>query len=217
VPAPNHKGRSAEEILGEHIHFDSAGYFFRAVSWVDYNQRNQSFAALIYACTDARLGLEYLMFEDLIVSTGANLSEEQYQRCTKERNKFTKLIKQLSPDYEKLKDFTRAVIALDPQAPTLIYWNHSELLKSWGKLSNYLHWFGAITRTTDNLSWVQRATDDIAGIIHLIWQKMTAGRMGLLHTSSMEPRTQEVWIDFKNGKIDFEGLKTRLKIIYQEP
>ena len=213
MPPPVHKGRSADQILNEHIYFDSVGYFFRSVSWADYYKRHQSFSSIIYACADARLGIEYLMFEDLIISTGAALSEEEYIQCTKERNRFGKMIKQLSPDYDKLKEFARAVVELDADAPKLIFWDHGDLLKKWGKLSSYLHWFGAISHTTDDPKWAGSASEEIIEITEAIWAKSTPGRMGIMPVSKMEPKAKEVWEDFKNGNTDYEGLKIRLQIV----
>jgi hypothetical protein len=210
---PSHIGRSAEEIISDKLHFDSAGYLYRAASWVDHYKNNRYFPALIYACTEARHGIEYLLFEELILSTGATLSEADYQRCVKERNRFIKMIKQLSPDYNRLQEFTSAVAALTPGLPKLIYWDHNELVKCWGIVSNYLHWFGAKIHTTEDKEWEQKAYTEIKGTIDSIWRKLSSGQSGILHPDDMKPRVKEVWEEFKEGKMDLEGAKIRLEIL----
>jgi len=210
---PSHVGRSAEEIISDKLFYDSAGYLYRAVSWVDHYKNNQHFPVLIYACAEARHGIEYLLFEELILSTGANLSESEYQRCVKQRNRFIKVIKQLSPDYEKLQEFTSAVAALTPGLPKLIYWDHSDLMKSWGIISNYLHWFGSRIYAAEDEAWVRKAFEEIRDTIESIWHKFSSGQSEILHTDEMKPQVREVWEDFKAGKIDLAGAKIRLEIL----
>jgi hypothetical protein len=89
---PNHRGKSPEEIV-EIEFYDSASYLFRAMSWLDYHKRTRQFSSLLYACIEARQGFEYLLFELLIISTGANLLVEQYLNCVNEKNIFKKTIK----------------------------------------------------------------------------------------------------------------------------
>lgn len=89
---PNHRGKSPEEIV-EIEFYNSASYLFRAMSWLDYHKRTRQFSSLLYACIEARQGFEYLLFELLIISTGANLLVEQYLNCVNEKNIFKKTIK----------------------------------------------------------------------------------------------------------------------------
>ena len=164
---PDHRDRDPEEITGEKLHFDSVGYIYRAMSWLDYFERTNLFTALLYACIDARMGIEHLLFEELVMSTDGQLSREDYERCLGNRMKFAKLIQQLDPDHERLQHFTRAVLELMRQrynVPTLVFWKPRELEKTWGKLSKYLHWSGAKTETTDKSDWLDHAHEDIRDI-----------------------------------------------------
>ncbi|SRR6266498_4613947 len=210
---PNHIGRTPEEIITEKSYLDSVGYLFRAVSWLDYFRRVDHFPTLLYACIEGRCGIEYLLFEELVLSTGARLSRKDYERCVEERNNFAKLIKQLSPDYDKMQQFTLAVVAVEIRAPRLVRWSPSELLKTWGKLSRYTHWVGSKNETTEDPAWRAEALRQVASLLDPIWIKATSGQSGILYPADMKPKVRELWEDFKNGRVDFEGLKIRLDLI----
>ncbi len=220
--APDYKDRNPEEIVGEKIYFDSIGYLYRAVSWLDYFERTELLAALLYSCIEARMGIEHLLFEELVLSTGLKLSGEDYKRCLDNRKEFTKLIKRLCPDHEKLQQFTRIVWELETEETglslsQLVFWSPRELEKAWGKLSNYLHWSGATTETTDKSVWVTNSQNDLKSIILPIWKRMSSGPTGLLHPDNMEPNARDIWNDFRNGKIDINSAKRRLAIIRPVP
>lgn len=208
---PIYKGRSAEEILSDRVYFDSVGYFYRAMSWIDYYDRHKTFTSMIYACTDARLGIEHLMFEELVLLTNQKLSEDVYKKCTRETNKFLKMIKTLNPEHEKLNLFAKVLTELEPDAPKLIFWDLSEMSKYWGKYSHYLHWFGSQDRTTDDRSWVDGAANEISEITEKIWVKIASGSRGIMPVSEMTPETKATWEDYKNGKINYSDIKTRLR------
>jgi len=190
---PSHCGRSADEIIGEKVYYDSVGYLYRAVSWLDHFERTPRFTTLLYACIEARMGVEYLLFEELVISTGVKLSREDYERCLKNRNSFSKLIRQLSPDHRKAQEFTCAVTELEPAVPKLVYWDPRELEKAWGKLSKYVHWVGARTETTDDSNWLDRTGASVRDVLMPIWQKIISGQSGLLHPSEMKPQVYEAW------------------------
>lgn len=210
---PPHRNRSADEILGEKLYFDSAGYLFRAISWLDHFHRNPRYTTLLYACIEGRMGIEYLLFEELVMSTGAKLSREDYERSLKDRNSFTKPIRQLNPDHEKAQEFTRAVAEIEPSAPSLIFWRPRDLEKAWGKLSKHLHWGGARTEAADDPQWLDQAYRDVKQVLVPIWEMMLSGSSSLFHPDSMKPAVREIWVDFKDGKIDAKSVKARLELI----
>lgn len=210
---PAHIGRSPEEIISQNSHFDSLGYLYRAVSWLDYFQRTDHFPALLYACIEGRFGIEYLLFEELVIGTGANLSRGDYEKCLKERTKLSKAIDRLIPDYEKLQQFTSALVALEPRLPKLIYWQPRQLMKSWGDLSEYLHWLGARNETTELASWRAKAYEDAKKTLMPIWEKITSGQSGFMHPDNMKSEIREVWLDFKSEETDLEGAKIRMNIL----
>jgi hypothetical protein len=213
MPPPTHIGRTPEEIVSQNLCFSSVGYFYRAVSWLNYFQRTDHFPALLYACIEGRFGIEYMLFEELVIGTGANLSREDYEKCLKERTKLSKAIEKLIPDYEKLQEFTSACVSLEPRLPKIIRWRPRELMKSWGDLSEYLHWFGARAETTELASWRARTYTEVEKTILPIWEKIVSGRSAFLHPDNMTPEIREVWLSFKNGGTDLEGAKIRIDIL----
>ena len=214
---PSHQNRKASEILGEKLHFDSVGYLFRAVSWLDYFDRTHQYTALLYACVEGRMGIEYLLFEELVISTGARLRRQDYERCVRERGKFTKMIRQLSPEHEKLQEFTRIVVEISPGAPRVVYWRLKDLEKARGKLSEYLHWKGSRIETAEDLSWLSMMHNNLKDLLIPIWEKMSSGRSGLLHPGDMTPNARAVWEEFKNGTIDAERANIRLQLTRPGP
>lgn len=211
--APSHINRSPEEIIRENSYLDSVGYLYRAVSWLDYFQRIDHFPALLYACIEGRFGIEYLLFEELVMGTGAKLSRHDYERCLKEGTKLKKAIDRLVPDYKKLQQFTSAITSIQPGLPTVVFWEPSELMKSWGILSKYLHWFGAKNETTEIASWRTAAYDAARQALDPIWKKMCSGQSGFMHPENVMPEVRQVWLDFKNEKIDLESAKIRLDLM----
>ncbi len=206
---PNYIGKEPAEIA-RFDSFDSGNYIYRAMAWLDYHKRTNIFSSLLYACIEARQGIEYLLFEELVISTGANLSADDYKKCVSERNRFAKTIKQLSPDYEKLQLFTQILVSLDPTLPKLIYWNHSNLMHAWGEVSTYLHWFGARSLTSEDPKWLSLATAKVEKVLKPIWEKLTSGQSGLMHSTDMSPIVREVWEQFRIGSIDRDAAKFRL-------
>ena len=212
VSIPNHIGKTTTEIVAIE-QLDAAGYFFKSMAWLDYFTRTPGFSPLLYACADGRHGIEYLLFEELVISTGANLSEADYRRCVNERNRFIKTIEQLSPDHARLKRFTSIVASLEPQAPTLIEWDHKALMREWGVLSHSLHWVGARPLRTEDMNWLNSAHAEIKAAVEPIWINITSGRSGILHPKDMHPTAKEIWERFKRGEIDEQGAKFQLQFL----
>jgi len=210
---PSYIGRSADEIRRDNAHFDSAGYLFRAVSWLDVADRESNWPALLYSCIEGRYGIEYLLFEELVIGTGARLSRPDYEKCLRDPTKLSKLIDKLIPDYTKLQQFTAAVISLAPTLPPHIQWSPRELMKDWGKLSEYLHWCGHRLDTAENSEWKGSAIADVRAVLIPIWETITRGHSMCLHPSDMTPEIQRVWEDFKNGKVDVEAAKFRMNLL----
>lgn len=209
---PNHVGKNPNEIA-DIDSFDSASYLYRSMAWLDYHKRSKKFSSLLYACAEGRHGIEYLLFEELVISTGANLSVEDYKKCVNERNRFKKTIEQLSPNYELLQAFTKILVSLEPKLPKIIYWDHSSLMKAWGALSHYLHWFGARNLTSENQEWLDSALPEIEKVLVPIWTKITSGQSGLMHPKDMAPVVREIWECFRTRKIDDATAKFRLEYL----
>ena len=209
----SHFNRNPEEIITKNSYLDSMGYLYRAMSWLDYFDRIDHFPALLYSSIEGRFGIEYLLFEELVIGTGANLSRIDYEKCLRERTKLSKAIDRLIPDYKKLQQFTSALASLEPRIPKLIYWEPKKLMKSWGTLSNYVHWCGAKIETTEVTYWRRSAYTEIKDSLVPIWEKITSGQSGFMHPDNMNPEIREIWLDFRNGIIDLDGAKIRMNIL----
>lgn len=210
---PSHIGRTAPDIIEQNSHFDAIGCLYRAVSWLDYFERSAIWPTLLYACIEGRYGIEYLLFEELVIGTGANLSREEYERCVREPTKLSKAIERIIPDYEKLQQFTAAIVALEYSVPCLIYWKPRALMKAWGELSKYLHWSGHKLDTAENAEWKKGALSDVKGVLMPLWEKATSGHSACMHPDNMNPEIREVWSDFKDGRIDLEGARVRMNLL----
>ena len=79
-------------------------------------------------------------------------------------------------------------------------------MKSWGTLSKYLHWFGAKSETGEVASWRTAACGEVSQVLNAIWQNMSSGQSGIMHPNAMHPEVHGMWLAFKNGKIDLEGV-----------
>jgi hypothetical protein len=213
MTAPSHRGRTAEQIISEHVYHDAQGFGFRAASWFDLAKQSNLFAALHYACIDGRLCIEHLIFEQLVITAGDSLNAPAYERCLAEPRKLDRLLAQIVPDYEKLQEFSTIVGSLTPGLPPLNHWNIKELRKSWGRLSYYLHWSGAHPETTENPDWQKTAMREVEGIIDPLWHKISLAYSGGIRPKSMPLPVREVWEEFRAGKLDQESARIRLELV----
>jgi len=213
MTAPSHKNRTAQEIVSEHIYHDAQGFGYRAASWLDLARRSGDFAAFHYACIDARLSIEHLIFEQLVITAGRALDQGSYQRCLSEPRKLDKLLNRLVPDYDRLQEFNVIVGSLLPGLPRLNRWNIKDLRRSWGKLSVYLHWSGAHPETTESPSWQRDALNEVSSVIDPLWQKISSGHTGSIALDSMPIPVREVWEDFRVGNIDADSIRIRLELV----
>ncbi|MDZ7753218.1 MAG: hypothetical protein U5S82_16575 [Gammaproteobacteria bacterium] len=213
MTAPSHRNRTAQEIVSEHIYHDAQGFGYRAASWLDLAHRSGDFAPFHYACIDARLSIEHLIFEQLVITAGGALDQDSYKRCLLEPRKLDKVLNRLVPDYDRLQEFNTIVGSLLPGLPRLNRWNITDLRKSWGKLSQYLHWSGAHPETTENPPWQRHALDQVTSIIDPLWQKISSGHTGSIALDSMPRPVREVWEDFRVEKIDAESVRIRLELV----
>lgn len=210
----DHRNRTPEDIVTRDLEFDSMGYLYRSISWLDYFERTDRVPAFFYACMEGRYAIEQLLFEQLVIGTGANLLRSDYETCLKNSSNLSKMIDRLVPDFLKLQEFTSVVIELDSNLPQVIFWKPKELMKSWGRLSTYLHWVGANRETTENTRWKQDALNNVKAILMPIWdQYNSAGGSGIMHFDDMQPEVNQIWQDFKEDKIGLESVRIRMKIV----
>ena len=72
--------KSPNQILSYAPKNHSSRHFFHARSWVDYTKRASSPSAIHYAAFELRYGIEYLLFE-LLVLASESLTVKEYLDC----------------------------------------------------------------------------------------------------------------------------------------
>lgn len=210
---PNFRGRTAHTIITENVFNDSVGYVYRALSWLDMAKREKNSPAFQYGAHDARQGIEQLLFEELVLSTGANLERSEYQRSLGNSTKLHAIIKRLSPDREKLGIFVQAVMATGYPKLELMVWDHKLLMSYWGAVSNYLHWAGAIDETINKWCWVEAGIAKTEEACLYIWENKTKKETGVMLPSDMPPEIAALWVRFKAGSIGAKEVKIACELL----
>lgn len=205
---PNFRGRSAQFIITENIHNESSGYIYRALSWLDLAKREKSSPAFQYDAHDTRQGIEQLLFEELVVSTGAALDRSEYQKCLGNSTKLRPIINRLSPEREKLSRFVQIVMSSGEPNIDLVVWDHKLLMKYWGEVSVYLHWAGAIDETVDDWDWIEDGIAQTEKACMYIWRNQTEKQTGVMLPGDMHPEIAALWDRFKSGRIGIDALKS---------
>lgn len=214
---PTFRGRTAQAIITENIRNESSGYVYRALSWLEVAKREKSSPAFQYGAHDARQGIEQLLFEELVLSTGANLDRSEYQRSLGNSTKLHSIIKRLSPDRENLSIFVQAVMATEDPKLDLMIWDHKLLMKYWGTISNYLHWAGAIDETINKWSWVEAGIAKTEEACLYIWKNQTEKETGVMLPSDMHPEIAALWERFKAGSISTKEVKIACELLQSVP
>jgi hypothetical protein len=209
---PEFTGRNPGQIVAEQVTFDSAGYVYRGLSWLDYAKKHTSSCALFYAALETRLAIEQLLFEELVMSVGGKLDRAEYEKAKGSSTRLAKIIRKLSPDYERLVSFTRAIVELLPDAPPLIFWNHAKLLKHWGTLSDYLHWAGEPREAVESPRWFVGGLETVAQAASYLWRNMSAGYSGIMMPDQMQSEIRQAWEDYLAGRIDLDSVRRRAQL-----
>jgi hypothetical protein len=207
IKGPEYRGRTPEQIISERVHFDSAGYMYRALSWLDVAKQGRNVCALQYAAHDSRQSIEQLFFEELVLCVGTQLDRSKYEKCKENSTKLHKIIRRLNPEYKKLGQFTQAIISILPQSPPLIIWDHKKLLRYWGNISGYLHWPGEPAETIESTEWFQKGIEAVEEAGNYIWEKNQAGFTGIMMPQNMQPEIRDCWERFRAGEIDLDSVK----------
>jgi len=210
---PNFKNRSAHSIVTENIRNESSGYIYRALSWIDLAKREKSSPCFQYAAHDTRQGIEQLLFEELVLSTGAALDRPEYLKCLGNSTKLHAIIKRLSPDREKLATFVKTIMSVGLPQLSIVVWNHNLLMRYWGTASNYLHWAGAIDETVDKWQWVVEGIACIEEACTYIWINQTEKNTGIMRPCDMHPEVAALWERFKTDSISIEEVKLSARLL----
>ncbi|MBU1285943.1 MAG: hypothetical protein KJ989_19475 [Gammaproteobacteria bacterium] len=198
---PEFKNRTPSQIINEMKHFESSGRAYRALSWLDYAKSNGNVSALEYSAFETRLSIEQLLFEQIIISVGTELDKSDYKKCNGNAKDLSRMVEKLTPNYEKLIDFTKAMA---PAGFPITKWDNRALVKYHGKVSNYLHWSGGLDVTVKSEQWLRNGISEIETAIGYIWHGLTTGNTGVMPIEKLEPELQELWKLFINNKITID-------------
>lgn len=204
---PEYRGRLPEQIISDRVYFDSVGYAFRALSWLDIAKQTRNVCALQYAAHDTRQAIEQLFFEEIVLSVGAALDREEYERVRGNSTKLHKILKRLSPDYARLAQFTQVIVSADPQSPPLVTWDHKALMKHWRRISTYLHWAGEPAQTVERDGWIDQGIGAVERAALHIWDNNRAGLTGIIMPKKMKSEIRDCWERFRCGDIDIESVR----------
>ena len=204
-------GRSADEILANKPIGHSSWHFFQARSWLDLAKRTQNASALQYAAFELRYGLEYLLFE-LLFLTNPTLDENVYKRALKGAAEMRKMLENLGPNYTKLARFTELGLSVTPYGPKFHRWDLTEIFRSWGEASDYLHFVGPHLLTHQKTEWLQQAFVKLDQILEPIWTAVTQSTgVGILNPRQMEPEVLAVWQSYSTGSMSEDEVLVQLR------
>jgi hypothetical protein len=207
---PDFRNRSPEEILSDKNHYESSGRVFKALSWLDLANRTRTVSALEYAALETRLATEQLVFEELIVGVGTTLDQKDYKKCKGDIDEMTKVINRLIPQYEKLVDFTKAMMKTDFPVTK---WDNRKLNFYRGKVSQYLHWSGGLDETVQSEKWFQRGLEIVGEAANYMWHGLTSGNTAVMNLKILEPEMLELWNLFLTYQITLETAVLRADIL----
>lgn len=210
--SPDYRNRSPEEIVALPRDFESSWNVFQALSWLDYAKRHRSIAALQYAALELRNGIELLLFQIIVTSVGSKLDRRSYTRCTREATRLYKTLARLRPDYKKLVRFTRICVELDSNAPAVIEWDINKLVKLHRSISGYLHFQGDPAETWNSDAWFVKSLSRLEAAANHLKDRYQSGATGTMSTEDMIPEVEDVWRDFRDGRISEDSVRMRLRI-----
>lgn len=153
------------------------------------------------------------MFEELVLSVGTNLDRAEYEKCLGNSTKLHAIINRLAPEREKLATFNWAIFSVGNVQMPLVVWDHKRLMKYWGKISNYLHWAGAIDETIQNESWTGEGIKVTEEACLYIWNNQTQNETGVMLPHDMHPEIRHLWKRYQAGSIGVEEVKISVQLL----
>lgn len=207
---PSFENREPTQIVTELNHFESSGRIYKALSWLDYAKRHANVSALEYAALETRLGIEQLLFEQLVVGVGSELEQNEYKKCKGNAKLLDQILKRLMPRYDKLIEFT---IALAPKELPISKWDNSRLIEYSGRVSKYLHWSGGLDTTVQSDGWFSSGIETVSRAAQYVWDTLTMGNTGVMRIEGLQPEIRELWKLYADGQITLESATTRAAVL----
>jgi hypothetical protein len=208
---PGHANRSPDEIVGGKRLFDSAWHVRQALSWLDYAKRKSNITALQYAALELRFGIEHLWFDIIVTAGGGQLDIREYSRCKGDSTRMYKILDRLFPDHARLVRFSNISSSLDCDAPSLVEWDVPRLKRLHREASQYLHFMGSPSETTDRPQWFVETLTLLETGADYIWKHLITARTGQLSIASMPPEVRDAWEGFRTGQLSEDAVRTRLQ------
>jgi hypothetical protein len=212
MAAPPYVNQSLNQIVDSKRHFISSWFIWKSLAWLDYAKRNTNASALQYAALELRQGIEQLWFDIIITAVGGRLDIKEYSHCKRNATKMYKIIRRLLPDYQKLVRFTNICGSLDLGQPKVVEWDMPRLIRIHGETSEYLHFYGVPNETTEKPEWFVKVLTTIERGADYVWKHLTTAHVGQMNVASMPPEVNDVWNDFRTGKITEGSTLIRLKL-----
>lgn len=208
-----YRGKTADQIISNKSLNHSSWHFHQAMAWIDLAKRSMKVGPLHYAAFEIRYGIEYLLFQ-LLILTRKELGESEYKECLGDPKKMKQLLKNEERPYQKLSRFTELAQSLVNNGPSLLFWDLAELFRYWGKASKYLHFVGAEIHTYQSEEWVISSIADLESIVEPIWEKTTQTLgIALFDPNRMQPQVKDIWLEYLSDKITDETVLFRLDLI----
>jgi hypothetical protein len=213
---PNFRDRPPEEIIGCEYLDDSAWHIYTALSWLDYAQRKNAPIALHYSGFHLRYGIELLWFEIFFAAKGGEVSPEEYAKAVKKATTLYKLIDSQAPHYKKFAEFIEIIGKIDPHPPPpMTIWDVDKLKRIHGECGSLLlHFQGVQSSGYLQEAWLADRIAFLDVAAQWIWSEMTStGRIVLYRPDDLsKPTVFNIWEDFRDGNIDGDSVRVRLKI-----
>ncbi len=186
-------------------------HFFQCKSWLDLAKRTNGACAVRYAAFELRYGIEYLLFE-LLVLTSESLGKEEYEACIGNAGDIKKKLGKKGTDYEKLSEFTDILLKI-ASGPRVQCWKIDDLFESWGIASSFLHFDGIHSLTYLDKDWITQSINKLTSAIEPIWRAITETQgVAIFKPSKMQPDVFKTWEEFKSGAISRDDLIVRMKL-----
>lgn len=214
---PPIEGQTPEQIIKQ-PYIDQPGWHVHAsLRWIDYADRAEGPMALHYAAFHLRYAIEQLWLMIFAAACGPSFSIHHYREALKQRTKLYKLVDKYAPKYAKFVQFDSLIQEVDPAfGPRTVDWDNKALSKIHGRCSEkLLHVQKSGSDGYLSKKWVVDRSNFLRDSAQWMWDLMkTHGNVLVNHPDGLMEEPRLVWESFRDGKIDAESAKIRLKLIH---
>ena len=167
LQGPDYRNRRRDQIIRSDVFFDSVGYTYRSLSWIDIAKRDRCVCALQTRLTMLVMHLNNFHSRKCF-QVGRQLDREN-TRSVNGYQKTDQHHSQTKPQYQKLASFTKRNFYRS-RTTAHRYLGPQRNYEAMGKVSNYLHWTGEPAETVESPEWLNE------GIVAFETALNTSGR-----------------------------------------